>query len=109
MVLASRKVVFITATILCIACGRICGQPIGSQETPLTKARVMARSLLLPGLGEMSLGKNRVGKIFTGVEVGLWLVMAESYWSRNRYQSRLEAYAPYMLGFLFTEETTHSC
>ena len=93
MVLASRKIVIIVTAMCCLACGRIYAQSTDSQEVPLPKSKAMARSLLLPGLGEMSVGQRRIGKIFTVVEIGLWLALAESYWSRNMYQSRLEAYA----------------
>tara|TARA_B100000035_G_scaffold312282_2_gene323419 strand:+ start:791 stop:1453 length:663 start_codon:yes stop_codon:yes gene_type:complete len=93
MVLASRKIVIIALALILTASTGIYAQSTNYQEVPLSKSKAMVRSLLLPGLGEMSVGQSRTGKIFTGIEIGLWLALAESYWSRNMYQSRLEAYA----------------
>jgi hypothetical protein len=64
-----------------------------AQSEDISLRKRIGKSLLLPGLGEFSLGENRRGRFFVKSEMGLWFLLAGSLWSASGNNSRLNAYA----------------
>lgn len=64
-----------------------------AQGEQISLRGTIGKSLLLPGLGEFSIGENRRGRFFVKSEMGLWLLLAGSLWSVSGDDSRLRAYA----------------
>ncbi|MFQ6606954.1 MAG: hypothetical protein ACE5EE_00275 [Fidelibacterota bacterium] len=66
---------------------------LSTQSSQNTVQRTIVKSLLLPGLGEFSMGENRRGRFFVRSELGFWLILAGSLWSASSDDSRLRVYA----------------
>ncbi len=67
--------------------------PQSTQSEKISLRKTIGKSLLLPGLGEFSIGENRRGRFFIRNEMGFWLLLAGSLWSVSGDDSRLRAYA----------------
>ncbi|MEE2876407.1 MAG: hypothetical protein VX822_01310 [Candidatus Neomarinimicrobiota bacterium] len=59
----------------------------------MTVGSLILKSVIMPGLGELSIGERRRAKIFGGIEVGLWLTVVESMAMRKRNRSNMVSYA----------------
>lgn len=62
------------------------------KNSKISKSPIL-KSLAIPGLGELSLGKKNRAKLFGGLEIALWLLVAESVQSKKNSRSNMISYA----------------
>ena len=63
-----------------------------SPEYPPLKSS-MIKSALIPGLGEFGLGKNSRGRLFTQIELVLWITLSGSKRAVSLHESKLHSFA----------------
>mgnify|MGYP001240776538 CR=1 FL=1 len=80
---------FYTVVLLC-SLNAINPRPI--ENSKISKSPIL-KSLVIPGLGELSLGQKKRAKLFGGLEIALWLLVAESIQSKEKFQSNMISYA----------------
>jgi hypothetical protein len=80
---------FYTVVLLC-SLNAINPRPI--ENSKISKSPIL-KSLVIPGLGELSLGQKKRAKLFGGLEIALWLLVAESIQSKEKSRSNMISYA----------------
>lgn len=98
--LSIARVLKITFLYVIFVAGIVAAQPATTpmqQATPLegktVKTRHVLYSLVLPGAGEWATGNSRLGKIFMGSEITLWIAYLSSRGYINTLQQDLESFA----------------
>jgi len=94
MVLVSRKIVLKVwgSLFLCIPLWSFAQNTLVLSRTPSLKSSIV-KSILVPGLGEFSLGKINRGRLFSQIELALWLTFAESRRRASLTESTLQSFA----------------
>ena len=80
---------FYTIVLLC-SLDAITPSPL--ENSKVSKSPIL-KSLVIPGLGELSLGEKKRAKLFGGLEIALWLLVAESIQSKEKSRSNMISYA----------------
>ncbi|MBF89621.1 MAG: hypothetical protein CMG75_08130 [Candidatus Marinimicrobia bacterium] len=78
--------------IIVLLCNLNAINPKPFEDKRITKAPIL-KSLVFPGLGELSIGKKNHAKFFGGLEITLWLLVAESMQSKKMSRSNMISYA----------------